>query len=74
MSYFMFCMLNKTCLVLVIFILIGHSRRLLSFKNYLHAMFEPNFPMASTARTAIYNIIIILIILYTLILTYICKR
>ena len=73
MSYFMFCMLNKTCLVLVIIIIIGHSRRLLSFTNHLHAMFGHNFPMASTARTVIYNIIFIYLF-YTLILTYICKR
>ena len=57
--YFMFCMLNKTCLVLVIIIIIGHSRRLLYFTNHLHAMFGRNFPMASNARTVIYNIILI---------------
>ena len=67
----MFCMLNKTYLILVIIIIIGHSRRLLSFTNLLHAMFGRNFPMASTARTVVYNIILFF---YTLILTYICKR
>ena len=63
----MFCMLNKTCLVLVINI--GHSRRLLSFINHLHAMFGRNFPMASTARTVIYNIILIYFNIYIIIVT-----
>ena len=52
LSYFMFCMLNKTCLVLVIIIIIGHSRRLLSFTNHLHAMFGRNFPMASSSSSS----------------------